>query len=264
MIPFLFLILVNSAVAFITPSSHHCNVATYRQQSAPVIHVPSTHHTNLNLFGFGKEDKVDEEELQGVNELARFSYELSSSDIAETKYDSLSNMISSWSKVFFTDDGKKKSGLTTPVTLVEIGSKSDADKALVKAEEAAAIDAHDVSDPGMEGAAMERAVVMAADMYDGISITKHTGVKLLFKKVNTGYKDKDDEKNKDEKKKKEKVKKEGGVEIRISQLSDGNLQVVASRCDLDEDTMIKEMSEQAIIDSLRKAWGAWKKEQVWQ
>ena len=50
MIPFLFLILVNSAVAFITPSSYHCNVVTYRQQSTPVIHVPSTHHTNLNLY----------------------------------------------------------------------------------------------------------------------------------------------------------------------------------------------------------------------
>ena len=37
------------------------------------------------------------------------------------------------------------------------------DDTLFDAEEAAAIDAHDVSDPGVEGAAMERAVIMAAE-----------------------------------------------------------------------------------------------------
>ena len=36
--------------------------------------------------------------------------------------------------------------------------------ALLEAEEAAAVDAHDVSDPGIEGAAMERAVIMAAEL----------------------------------------------------------------------------------------------------
>eukprot|EP01083_Nonionella_stella_P068535 182082_1 len=40
------------------------------------------------------------------------------------------------------------------------------DEEFVAAETAAAIDAHDVSDAGMEGAAMEAAVVMAADMYE--------------------------------------------------------------------------------------------------
>lgn len=39
-----------------------------------------------------------------------------------------------------------------------------ADDALFDAEEAAAVDAHDVSDPGIEGAAMERAVIMAEQL----------------------------------------------------------------------------------------------------
>ena len=38
------------------------------------------------------------------------------------------------------------------------------DESILDAEEAAAIDAHDVSDAGMEGAAMERAVILAEEM----------------------------------------------------------------------------------------------------
>ena len=37
------------------------------------------------------------------------------------------------------------------------------DESILDAEEAAAIDAHDVSDAGMEGAAMERAVILAEE-----------------------------------------------------------------------------------------------------
>mmetsp|Transcript_27258 Transcript_27258/g.49508 ORF Transcript_27258/g.49508 Transcript_27258/m.49508 type:complete len:442 (-) Transcript_27258:313-1638(-) len=41
-----------------------------------------------------------------------------------------------------------------------------ANDAMIDAEEVAAINAHDVSDPGMEGAAMERSVIMAADIME--------------------------------------------------------------------------------------------------
>jgi hypothetical protein len=52
------------------------------------------------------------------------------------------------------------------------------------------------------------------------------------------------------------------VQVRIEKLSSGNdLEVIASRCDIEDGTMIKEMSEQTIIDSLRKTMQAWKKEQ---
>ena len=55
--------------------------------------------------------------------------------------------------------------------------------------------------------------------------------------------------------------KEGGVEILVEQLENGDIQVIAKRCDFDEDTMIKEMSESAILEQLKKAIGVWKKEQ---
>ena len=45
----------------------------------------------------------------------------------------------------------------------KIVTAQQSDETLFDAEEAAAIDAHDVSDAGVEGAAMERAVIMAAE-----------------------------------------------------------------------------------------------------
>jgi hypothetical protein len=39
------------------------------------------------------------------------------------------------------------------------------------------------------------------------------------------------------------------------------MRVIASRCDVEEGTVVKEMSEKTIVDSLRQAMAAWKKEQ---
>jgi len=70
-------------------------------------------------------------------------------------------------------------------------------------------------------------------------------------------------------KKKKEEKKQGGVEIQVvvkklasasaSASSYSLLQVRAKRCEVDEDTMIKEMSEEVIIQELTKAIGVWKK-----
>ena len=233
------LLAVSSSVAFVTPPSH-CNHAAYRTINKDVvvqIMHPTTTSTQLHLFGnlFAKEK---EDLLE--NELARFSHLVSSNENPTTKFDSLSNMISSWSKVFFTDDGKKKTGLTTPVTLVELKPSSS------QIEEE-------------EGGSDE----------DGEIVTNYSGVQLLFKKGKTGgraaYQDKDDENKEGAAKKKEDTTiKEGGVEVRVEQLSNGDLQVIAKRCDFDDDTMIKEMSEQTIIESLKKAMAAWKKDQSFQ
>eukprot|EP01083_Nonionella_stella_P056153 148031_1 len=80
----------------------------------------------------------------------------------------------------------KKAGLTTPVTLVEL--------------------------PQQQGSG---------------DITNYSGVQLLFKTGTTGgksaYQDKDDEKN--EKSKQKEEVKEGGVDIRVEQLQNGDLQV---------------------------------------
>ena len=59
-------------------------------------------------------------------------------------------------------------------------------------------------------------------------------------------------KNKDE-------KKQGGVEVLVEKLASSSLQVRAKRCEVDDDTMIKEMSEEVIIQELKKAIGVWKK-----
>ena len=61
-------------------------------------------------------------------------------------------------------------------------------------------------------------------------------------------------------KKKKKKKLEGGVEILVEKLVSGTVQVRARRCDFDEDTMIKEMSEETIVKELRKAVDVWKRE----
>ena len=95
----------------------------------------------------------------------------------------------------------------------------------------------------------------------GGDIANEGGVQLLFLKTKTGYADKDKMKDDESPDREEAVIKEGGVEVRVDQLVGGDLQVVASRCEVEEGTLIKEMSEQAIMDSLRKAVAAWKKEQ---
>ena len=107
-------------------------------------------------------------------------------------------------------------------------------------------------------------------------VVKFSGVQLLFKKGKTGggsaYRDKDDERmhgkneREDGRKKDDDddadIAKEGGVQVRVERLSGGDLRVIASRCEVEEGTMTKEMSEGVIIDSLRKAVTAWRKEQA--
>mmetsp|Transcript_23445 Transcript_23445/g.33489 ORF Transcript_23445/g.33489 Transcript_23445/m.33489 type:complete len:223 (+) Transcript_23445:42-710(+) len=205
------------ALAFISPNARyglHFNVGVHE-----TVAVSTSEHnilstscsTKLNLFGnlFGN-DVADLEN----KELARFSNLLVGSDMnIDVKFDSLSIMISSWSKMF---SDHKNMGLTTAVDVVEL-PKSD----------------------------------------------NSAGVQFLFKKGTGGrsaYSDKDD--NDDKKKRKEEdTISEGGVQVMINKLSDGDLEVIATRCEVEEGTMIKEMSEQTIIDSLGQVMQAWKKEQ---
>ena len=141
----------------------------------------------------------------------------------DQQYESLSVYIEQWSK-FLTEDPKGM-GLVTPVNIVPLDSTATED-----------------------------------------GVKRVSGVKVLFKKTKTGgsYKS-----NKEEKAveqggttvKKKKVIREGGVEIKVEQLVDGKVQVRARRCETDEETIIKEMSEEAIKNDLIKAVGVWKKQQ---
>jgi hypothetical protein len=158
------------------------------------------------------------------------------SPIDDVAFDSLSIMMREWSKLFVVNDlGEKKiTVLTTPVEVVDLYS------------------------PG-------------ADDEEHGDVVKSSRVRLLFKKGKTGgrsaYRDKDDvaRNNKDEvdgQKDNVDAVKEGGVEVRVEKMSSGELRVIASRCEIEEGTMTKEISEEVIIDSLEKAVSAWRKERA--
>lgn len=228
----------------------------------------TTTTTSLRLFRnvFGrdgavhditKEDEFPAEEGGVVreDELARFAFPATARSPPtipppaggdDLKFDSLSIMIGEWSKLFVADDEhgvKKVTGLTTPVTVVDLAA--DDEEREVEEEE------------------------------DG-DVVKFSGVQLLFKKGKTGggsaYRDKDDERMHGKNEREDGRKKdddddadiamEGGVQVRVERLSGGDLRVIASRCEVEEGTMTKEMSEGVIIDSLRKAVTAWRKEQA--
>jgi hypothetical protein len=104
---------------------------------------------------------------------------------------------------------------------------------------------------------------------DGVDIV--SGVRFLFQKRKTGYtskkdevqaeQDKESQKDQDKKKKKDDEPKEGGVEILVEQLTGGNkIRVRAKRCEVDESTVIKEMSEETILAELKTAIEVWKKD----
>jgi hypothetical protein len=103
--------------------------------------------------------------------------------------------------------------------------------------------------------------------------TSCRGVRLLFKDTNTGYQSKTEEQESNsrpkatangadaqstDKKKKGKVK-QGGVEILVEK-NDKGVQVTAKRCEVEEDTIIKEMSEETILNELKQAIEVWKRE----
>ncbi|EJK60503.1 hypothetical protein THAOC_19129, partial [Thalassiosira oceanica] len=95
----------------------------------------------------------------------------------------------------------------------------------------------------------------------GDSGASSSGVKLVFKKRKAAYSDADAAEDDGTGKEKDETIREGGVQVVVALLENDELQVTASRCDIDEGTIVKEMSEEAIVDSLRKAVAAWKKEQ---
>lgn len=220
--------LLPASSAFLSPLGRHHALHGHHDVMARnyvgLEHGVGVPTTNLHLFrNIVNDDNPAVQEGLQEKELARFSNLLAGSSGGEfdnkidVKFDSLSMMISSWSKMF---SDHKSMGLTTPVDVVELPTTDDS-----------------------------------------------AGVQLLFKKGFGGRsayydKDDDDDGGDNKKKKKEDSIKEGGVQVRIEKLSSGNdLEVIASRCDIEDGTMIKEMSEQTIIDSLRKTMQAWKKEQ---
>ena len=213
------------AIAFVSPQPLRplkAAVETYHR-SLVASTARRTEITSLSLF-------LTKDGLKGLQEgeLAKFQYIVPAKDKAHVKFDSLSTMINQWSELFA--DGKVM-GLTTDVKVSQLPARGDSDAA-----------------------------------------SSSSGVKLVFKKRNAAYSRKaaysdadaakDDDKSDEPRKKKDKTVREGGVQVVVTLLESDELQVTASRCDIDEGTIVKEMSEETIIDSLRKAIAAWKKEQL--
>ena len=112
--------------------------------------------------------------------------------------------------------------------------------------------------------------------YDGVA--NRSGVRILFRPTNTGdrYKSATEERS-DEKTRNtsisssgaakkggatvllpmSKERKEGGVEVLVERTLSGTVRVRARRCNIDDKTIVKEMSEDVIISSLKKAMDAW-------
>jgi len=204
----------------------------------------------LSMFGglFGENN--DKKDGADENELALLKRVVKGGDL-DGKFESLSDYISQWSKLFETDP--KGMRLTTPVQVVpssslQIVENNDDDETETETK-----------------TETETEIELETD------ILAEYGVCLLFKKLNTGYKSKDEEAasgrrvepaktTTSAKKKEAEMKKEGGVEIVVEKL-DGEIQVRVKRCNFDEDTTsFKEMSEETIVKELRKAIDIWKKQ----
>lgn len=189
--------------------------------SASRVSTPkATASTPLYLFGGLSGDDSSSDDKEA--ELAKFSG-LAQSDV---KYDSLSEYVNEWASLF---QDSKAMGLTTPVNVLPSSAVPEENVASV------------------------------------------SGVRIVFKKTQTGsaYRSKEEEREVEKQggssykapsDKKNDAKLEGGVEVLVEKLQDGTVQVRARRCDIDEDTMIKEMSEETIIKELKKAIDVWKKQ----
>lgn len=89
------------------------------------------------------------------------------------------------------------------------------------------------------------------------------GSRFLFQSTDTGYKNRREEdeqkSNDDSSKKKKKAVSQGGLDVLVERGDDGKVRVIARRCEIEEGTIIKEMSEEIILSELNQAISAWKK-----
>ena len=151
----------------------------------------------------------------------------------DRKYEELSAYVREWSTMF--EDGAKGTGLTTPVSV-----------------------------------SMSRRIPVESE---GTSM--RSGIRLEFKKTNTGsaYQSKDEERAFEKENtsgipsnkkvvtiKTSKQAKEGGVEILVEKTTSGTLRVRARRCNMDDKTVVKELSEETIIKRVQEAIGVWSKQ----
>lgn len=232
------LLIFESANAFSTSPSdqHKCSLNPPRGRIliSRTLHTPTSDpsSTRLHIFGnlFGGGDGASD---KSKGELASFrNLEKSTAD-ADVAFDSISTYLVEWANLFDGDGGKER-GLTTPVTVSTLNAPVPAD------------DDDDAQDNGSE-------------------VIASSGIKFTFKPPKNAFEDKKDTDDGDKgDKKKKKETSPGGVQVIAEKIASGGgeveVRLLASRCDIDEGTIIKEMSEQCIVDDLRKAVKIWREE----
>lgn len=154
----------------------------------------------------------------------------------DRRYDRLSEYLKEWSQQY--EDGAKGTGLTTPVDV----------------------------QPSKKYPSLAQGTIATS------------GVRLLFRQTNTGqaYKSKDEERAFERERStpkkpasggqvipppKRKATKEGGVEVLAELTVGGDLRVRARRCNMDDNVVVKEISEKTITKALEKGINVWIKEQ---
>ena len=232
------LLSLGTANAFSTSPSdqHKCSLNPLlgriisRTQHTPTTSFPSS--TRLHIFGnlFGGGDDGSD---KSKGELASFSNLEKSTADADVAFDSISTYVVDWAKLFEGDGGKER-GLTTPVTVSTLNGPVPAD---------GDDDAQD----------------------DDNEVLVSSGIKFTFKPPKNAFEDKKDTDDGEKQgKKKKKETSSGGVLVQCQKIASGGgeveVRLLASRCDIDEGTIIKEMSEQCIVDDLRKAVKIWRDE----
>ncbi len=211
---------------------------------------PTARNATISVIGGMGDNEVVNEfqwedwflQLDGPELWRRESLRSSTDDnesIIDHKFEQLANYISEWSDMF--NNGAKGTGLTTPVSVV--AGKYD----------------------------MEN---------ESSTIRSKYGLRLEFKQTMTGssYKSKDEEKRVESQRSdssytsnkpqqqpvsSKRQRREGGVEILVEQTVDVNgkfdLRVRARRCNMDDNTVVKELSEETILKQLSKAVEVWMK-----
>jgi len=107
----------------------------------------------------------------------------------------------------------------------------------------------------------------AAGQGQSEGIARSSGVRIIFRPTKSGdaYRNKEEDSDDDwggdvESDKEQEPKKEGGVEVTTELLADGtSVRVRAYRCEVEEGTLIKEMSEGVILKELKKAIDVWRR-----
>jgi hypothetical protein len=234
----------------VTPSAMRCR--------EPRLDSLRSRTSALSMFGNNNNDHRSDKELGLYRKLAT----------GQPKFESLSMYVVDWAKTLETNP--KGAGLTTKVKVLESSTTAAASSAATPMDTSATdvVERTDVAilfqkRTGMGYADKDRANANANNK-------NGSGAKPFAPQ--TVAKEQSDDLNQSKQTKTEESTdnktttsggggvSEGGIVLSVERLDTNEVRVRARRCNIDEDTVIKEMSEEAILNQLKKALDVWKKE----